>query len=234
MPAPAIAIRHLAREFRARHVLRDVNLDVPHGAVLCILGANGSGKTTLLEILATLLLPTSGQVFVHGLEVSSQAAAIRRLIGYGLSNPQTFYPQLSGRRNLEFFASIHGLDRRQARHRSDVLLEALGLAQAVDIRVQEFSDGMKARLSIARALVADPSVLLLDEPTKSLDETARTTVRELATSVTAGGQPRTVVWTTHDRREALAIGDCVRMLDEGALREASARTWTAVGQAVSA
>jgi ABC-2 type transport system ATP-binding protein len=234
MPVPAIAIRRLSRAFRARQVLRDVNLDVPHGAVACILGANGSGKTTLLEILATLLHPTSGQAFVHGLEVTRAAAAIRRIVGYGLSNPQSFYPQLSARRNLEFFASIHGLEPRPAARRTGVLLEALGLGHAPDICVQEFSDGMKARLSIARALVADPCVLLLDEPTKSVDEAARTTVRELATSTTAGGEPRTVVWTTHDRREALAIADCVRVLDKGELRDDSARAWSAAGQAVPA
>src|SRR5262245_8770290 len=153
MPAPAIAIRHLRREFRTLKVLRDVNLEVPPGAVVCILGANGSGKTTLLEILATLLRPSGGAAFVHGLDVATEGAAIRRIEGYGLSNRQTFYPQLSGRLNLEFFAAIHRLDPGRARRRTSVLLDALGLARAEDVRVQEFSDGMRARLSIARALI---------------------------------------------------------------------------------
>ena len=223
MAAHAIAIRHLARAFRTLKVLEDVRLEVPRGAVVCILGAYGSGKTTLLEILATLLRPTSGEVLVHGLNVDTEGAAIRRISGYGLSNLETFYPQLSGRRNLEFFAAIHRLDPGRARRRTAALLDALGLRGAADVRVREFSDGMKARLSIARALIADPPVLLLDEPTKSLDEAVRTTVRELAASATFRGEPRTVLWTTHDRREALAMADFVHELDAGVLREVSSR-----------
>jgi ABC-2 type transport system ATP-binding protein len=235
MPAHAIAIRHLARRFRALQVLKDINLEVPRGAVVCILGANGSGKTTLLEILATLLRPTGGEAFVHGLNVETEGAAIRRIAGYGLSTLETFYPQLSGRRNLEFFAAVHRLDPGRARRRTGALLDALGLAAAADVRVREFSDGMKARLSIARALIADPPVLLLDEPTKSLDEAVRNTVRELAASPTRRGEPRTVVWTTHDRREAVAIADLVRELDAGVLREVCARARSSpVGQAVPA
>jgi ABC-2 type transport system ATP-binding protein len=235
MPAPAIAIRHLTRAFRTLQVLQDINLEVPRGAVVCILGANGSGKTTLLEILATLLRPTGGQAFVHGLDVATEGAAIRRIAGYGLSNLQTFYPQLSGRRNLEFFAAIHRLDPGRACHRTAALLDALGLASAADARVQEFSDGMKARLSVARALIADPPVLLLDEPTKSLDEAARSSVRELVASPTDRGEPRTVVWTTHDRREAVAMADVVRELNAGVLREVSSRPRSSpVGQAVPA
>lgn len=235
MPSHAIAIRHLTRAFRTLQVLVDINLEVPRGAVVCLLGANGSGKTTLLEILTTLLRPTSGEAFVHGLNVETEGAAIRRIAGYGLSNLETFYPQLSGRRNLEFFAAVHRLDPGRSRRRTAVLLEALGLAAAADVRVREFSDGMKARLSIARALIADPPVLLLDEPTKSLDEAVRTTVRELAASPTYRGEPRTVVWTTHDRREALAVADFVRELDAGMLRDVSSRLRpSAVGQAVPA
>lgn len=232
---PAIAIRHLARSFGARRVLEDVTLDIPHGAVACVLGANGSGKTTLLEILATLLLPTRGQAFVHGLDVSTDGAAVRRIAGYGLSNLQTFYPQLSGRLNLQFIAAVYGLDPRQARRRAASLLEALGLSGAAEVRVQEYSDGMKARLSMARALLADPPVLLLDEPTKSLDEAGRLVVRDLAFARANTREPRTVVWTTHDYGEAVMIGDVVRVLVDGELREPAAYLLTPRhGQAVPA
>ena len=214
MPAPALAIRHLARAFRTLHVLRDINLEVPRGAVVCILGANGSGKTTLLEILATLLRPTGGQAFVHGLDVATEGAAIRRIAGYGLSNLQTFYPQLSGRRNLEFFAAIHRLDPGRARRRAAVLLDALGLANAGSVRVQEFSDGMKARLSIARALIADPPLLLLDEPTASLDLGYQLEVAALVTRLNRD-RGVTIVVSTHDLNLAAAICQEIVMLRGG-------------------
>jgi ABC-2 type transport system ATP-binding protein len=199
-------------------VLRDVNFEVPTGSVLCLVGANGSGKTTLLEILATVLSPTGGRVAIHGLDVSIEGTAVRRLVGYGLSTLHSFYPQLSARQNLEFFAAVHGLASRQARARASLLLDALGLRDAASTRVQEFSDGMTAKLSIARALVADPPVLLLDEPTKSLDENARQIVREMAVTPTGRGEPRSVVWTTHDRSEAFTLGDAVCVLDDGEVR----------------
>ena len=219
MRMPAIAVHHLARSFGARTVLRDVGVEVPRGGILCLVGANGSGKTTLLEILATLLVPTSGQALVHGLDVARDSAAVRRLVGYGLSNLHSFYPQLTARQNLEFFAAVHGLDARAGGQRINQLIEALGLRETAAVRVQQLSDGLKGRLSVARALLADPPVLLLDEPTKSLDEAARAAVRELTTSDTARGEPRTVVWTTHDRGEAFAIADCVTQLHNGELHQ---------------
>jgi ABC-type multidrug transport system ATPase subunit len=218
MTASAISVRHLARTFGARTVLRDVTFDVPAGSVLCLVGANGSGKTTLLEILATVLAPTSGRVSIHGLDVTKKGTAVRRLVGYGLSTLHSFYPQLSARQNLEFFAAVHGLAAREARARTSLLLDGLGLRDAASSRVQEFSDGMTAKLSVARALVADPPVLLLDEPTKSLDDEARQTVREMAVTPTARRAPRSVVWTTHDHTEAFALGDAVCLLDEGEVR----------------
>ena len=218
MTASAIAVRHLTRTFGTRTVLRDINFEVPTGSVLCLMGANGSGKTTLLEILATVLSPTSGRVAIHGRDVNLEGTAVRRLVGYGLSTLHSFYPQLSARQNLEFFAAVHGLARRQARARTNLLLDALGLRDAASTRVQEFSDGMTAKLSIARALIADPPVLLLDEPTKSLDEDARRIVREIALTPTARRAPRSLVWTTHDRAEAFALGDAVCALEDGEVR----------------
>lgn len=235
MTVSAIAVRHLARRFGTRTVLRDVNFEVPIGSVLCLVGANGSGKTTLLEILATVLSPTSGRVSIHGLDITDERTAVRRLIGYGLSTLHSFYPQLSARQNLEFFAAVHGLASRQARARTSLLLDALGLGDVASSRVQEFSDGMTAKLSIARALVADPPVLLLDEPTKSLDDDARRTVREMAVTPTARREPRSVVWTTHDRAEAFALGDAVCLLDDGEVRNVGAPAGlTAVGRMVTA
>jgi ABC-2 type transport system ATP-binding protein len=213
----AITARGISRTFAHRPVLRAVSFDLPAGATMAIVGANGSGKTTLLEILATLLWPTSGCAAVLGRDVVRDGGAVRRLVGYGPSSLQSFYPQLSARQNLEFFAAVHGLPPRAAGRRAATLIAAVGLEADADRRVQTFSDGMKARLSIARALIADAPVLLLDEPTKSLDAEGRQMVRRLAAAPTAARGPRTVVWTTHDRREAFDIADLVVRLDDGRL-----------------
>ena len=235
MTGSAISVRHLARTFGTRSVLRDVNFEVPTGSVLCLLGANGSGKTTLLEILATVLAPTGGRALIHGFDVTRERPAVRRLVGYGLSTLHSFYPQLSARQNLEFFAAVHGLGSREARARTGLLLEALGLRDAASSRVQEFSDGMTAKLSIARAFVADPPVLLLDEPTKSLDDVARRTVHEMAVLPTVRHEPRSVIWTTHDRAEAFALGDAVCLLDDGEVRSIGGPVrLTPVGRVVTA
>jgi ABC-2 type transport system ATP-binding protein len=218
MTGSAISVRHLARMFGSQTVLRDVTFDVAAGSVLCLLGANGSGKTTLLEILATVLAPTRGRVSILGLDAVEDGAAVRRLVGYGVSTLQSFYPQLSARQNLEFFAAAHGLTRRDAKQRTGLLLDVLGLRETAAVRVRQFSDGMTAKLCIARALLADPPVLLLDEPTKSLDDVARRIVRDLAVTPTARREPRTVVWTTHDRAEAFDLGDAVCLLEDGEVR----------------
>jgi ABC-2 type transport system ATP-binding protein len=218
MKTAAISARAIGRTFDGRPVLRDVGFDLPFGATMAIVGANGSGKTTLLEILATLLWPTSGRAAVFGRDVVREAVQVRRLVGYGLSNLNSFYPQLSARQNLELMAAVHGLPEQSAKRRTIRLLEAVGLEAAADRRVQGFSDGMKARLSMARALIADPPVLLLDEPTKSLDDEVRPIVRGLAAAPTETRAPRTVVWTTHDAGEAAAIADCVFRLEDGELR----------------
>jgi ABC-2 type transport system ATP-binding protein len=219
MTAPTIAVTDLRRSFAGREVLRGVSADVRQGEVFAVVGVNGSGKSTLIEILATLLLPTSGRARVAGCDVVHQASDVRRLIGYCPSNPQSFYPRLTGRRNLAFFAALYGVDAHASERRIDWLLERVGLAEAAGIRVERYSDGMKARLSIARALLTDAPVLLLDEPTKSLDPSARDMIRPLILGEGPSRAPRTIVWVTHDLKEAGEMADRIGVLEDGRLRE---------------
>ena len=213
-----IAVHQLTRDFGGRAVLRDVSFDVRAGEVFALLGANGSGKTTLLEILATVLHPTSGTVRIQGLNAVGDGAAVRRLIGYGVSSLHSFYPRLTGAQNLEFFGTLHGLDGRVLRARLGVLLAQLDLVGAAHQRVERYSDGMKARLSIARAVLANPPVLFLDEPSKCLDPDGRKRVRELTLRDDVTGRPRTVIWVTHDHREAAEVASRVGILEDGCLR----------------
>jgi ABC-2 type transport system ATP-binding protein len=216
MSAPAIAIRRLTRTFGDRTILRDITLDIDRGEIFVLRGKNGSGKTTFLEILATLLYPSSGTAAVLGHDVVSDGRAVRTAIGYAPSTTQSFYPRLSGRQNLEFFAAAYGIGPEALRSRTSALLDRVGLAAAARERVERYSDGMKARLSLARALLTDAPVLLLDEPLKSLDREGRETARDLLSGDRRNA--RTAVWVTHDDAEADSVATRVATLDGGELR----------------
>ena len=168
-PAPGIEVVGLTKRFGAVTALRDVTLRVAPGEVLALLGPNGGGKSTLLRILATTVLPDDGRAVVGGHDVAQQPAACRRTVGLVLSDERSWYWRLTGRQNLAFFAAIGGMSRRHVTARVDGLLAEVQLDQAADRRFDGYSSGMRARLSLARAMLHDPAVLLLDEPTHSLD-----------------------------------------------------------------
>jgi ABC-2 type transport system ATP-binding protein len=214
----ALSLRHVRRDFGSHRVIQGVDLQVARGEIFALLGGNGSGKTTLLEILATLLLPSGGTALVHGHDVAAESIAVRRLVGYCPSALQSFYPRLTGAQNLSFFATLAGLDRRPGTVRVRELLERVGLGGAADVRLDRYSDGMKARLNIARALLTDPPVLLLDEPTKSIDAAGRAGIRHLLLETRRQGA-RTVLWVTHDAAE-MALADRCGLLLEGRLKPA--------------
>lgn len=180
-----------------------------------LLGPNGAGKTTLVKILATILLPTSGTARVMGRDVVREAARVRPLVGIVLGGDRGLYTRLTARQNLRYWASLYGMPRAQAARRSDVLLDAVGLAERADDRVETFSRGMKQRLHLARGLVGDPAVLFLDEPTSGLDPVGAREFREMVRSVRRMG--RTVLLATHDMAEAEALCDEVTFIDRGAL-----------------
>src|SRR4051794_21007838 len=150
-----------------REVLKGISLQVSTGEILGIIGSNGAGKTTLLEILATTQLPTSGAGTVGGYDLVAQAASVKPLVGYCTSNADSFYPRLTGRANLEFFGALNNLSPRDAESRACSVLELLGAPELADILFQRCSTGMKQKLGLARALLSNPPVLLLDEPTRS-------------------------------------------------------------------
>ncbi|MGH3680464.1 MAG: ABC transporter ATP-binding protein [Natronosporangium sp.] len=215
----AIEVRALRRVFSRRRraaevvALSEVDLSIPTGEVHGLLGPNGAGKTTLCKILSTVLLPTSGQALVAGHDVVRQTAAVRRLIGIVFGGERGLYTRLTARQNLAFWAALYGLRGRALRTRVDELLVRMGLAGRADDRVEVFSRGMKQRLHLARGLVGDHPVVLLDEPTTGMDPVAAREFRALVTELRDEG--RTVLITTHDMAEAEVVCDRVTLIDGG-------------------
>lgn len=198
------------------HALAGIDLGVRRGEILGLLGTNGAGKTTLLKILATLILPTSGQVTIDGGDIERDADRLKAMIGLSTCDERSFYWQLTGRQNLEFFAAFQGFDSAEARLRIEELRTQLGL-EALDRRFGVYSTGMRHRLSIARALLHRPKILLLDEPTRSLDPSAAAMLRGLIRTTLAGEMKCTVVLATHNLEEASGMCDRIAFLSGGRL-----------------
>jgi heme exporter protein A len=208
-PPSAVELSGLWREFGERAVLCDVTIDVPPGSTLSVLGPNGAGKTTLLRILATLLRPTAGEVAVLGCALPRDAWRARGRIGY-LAHEPLLYRDLTGSENLRFQARLHGLGG-DATERIHALLEAVRMSRRADELVRNLSAGMVQRLAVCRALLHQPELLLLDEPTSHLDPEAAGIVEPLLGPDTT----RTRVVVTHDVDAALAQADLVLALRAG-------------------
>jgi ABC-2 type transport system ATP-binding protein len=210
-----IHARGVSRRFGTVVALDHVDLDVAPGEVVAVMGPSGAGKSTLLRVLATLVAPDAGTAAVAGADLAREGAAVRRAIGLVLGEERSWYWRLSGRANLEFFAALHGCDRATARTRAAALLTGVGLGGgAADRRVGTYSSGMRARLALARGLVGEPRVLLLDEPTRSLDVGAADHVRALLRDHVAE-RSTAVLLVTHAAGEAAALADRVVVLGDG-------------------
>ncbi len=202
----------LGRRFDDLWALRDVDLAVPQGSVLGLLGHNGAGKTTAVRILTTLLRPTEGRAVVAGHDVVADAAAVRTKIGLA-GQQATVDGLLTARANLEMVGRLYHLPRAVVRPRADELLERLGLTEAADRLVKTFSGGMRRRLDLAASLVASPPVLFLDEPTTGLDPRSRIELWNLLEDLVRDGA--TVLLTTQYLEEADRLADDIVVLDGG-------------------
>ena len=221
--ARGLVKRYVVREgglFRSRRkiveALRGVSFRAEWGEVLGLLGPNGAGKTTTVKILATLLLPDEGEARVAGFDVVSEASEVRRSIGVVLSVERGFFWKLTGRENLRYFGMLRGLRGRELEERVSYLLKLVGLEElrASDRLYEEYSLGMKARLALARALLHDPPVLLLDEPTLGLDPMSARRIRELVRRM-AREEGKAIIITTHNMFEAEIVCDRVAIISKG-------------------
>ena len=209
-----IRARGLVKRFGSVIALDGLDLDLERGEILALLGQNGAGKSTLLRILGTTVLPDAGSARVLGVEVTADPTAARRNVGQMIGDEHALYWRLTGRENLLFFAALHGMRRRDAKARTQELLMTTGLDEAADRRVLGYSSGMRARLLLARAQLANPPLLILDEPTRNLDPRAAAGFRELATQL-ARQRGTGILFATHDLHEAVATADRVVVLARG-------------------
>jgi ABC-2 type transport system ATP-binding protein len=209
-----INIQHIYKRYRSVHALEDLSLEIPQGAIFGLIGPNGAGKTTLLRILGALIPPTTGQVWFGNEEVTQSPTTIQRKVGY---MPDFFgvYPDLTSEEYLEFYAGIHGISRRKRPNVVADLLELVDLTSKRDALVETLSRGMQQRLCLARALIHNPDVLLLDEPASGLDPRARVEFRELLR--TLQGMGKTVVISSHILLELAEICSDIAIIRAGQL-----------------
>ena len=208
MSEPALRASGLGKRFGRSVALDGVDLELPAGASLAVLGPNGAGKSTLLRLIAGLARPTSGSLMVGGIAAHRPAARAR--VGF-IGHASLLYPSLTARENLLFAARLQ--QAPGAAVRVERWLEASGLARVADLPVSHFSRGMSQRLAIARGLVHDPSLLLLDEPFAGLDPRGAIRLAEQLSSLHAAG--RTLVLVTHDPKRAAELSDRAIVLDAG-------------------
>jgi ABC-2 type transport system ATP-binding protein len=181
-----------------------ITLDIHEGEIFGLLGPNGAGKTTTIKMLCTLLEPTSGTARVNGYDVVKQANMVRQSLGAVLTGERSIYWKLTGRENLEYFAALYHIPPKISKQRIDELLAYFSLSERADEYVEKYSSGMKQRVAIARSLLANPPILLLDEPTVGLDPQAA-----------RKAEGRTVLLTTHYMEEADQLCDRVGIIDQG-------------------
>lgn len=196
---------------RPTRALEDVSFSLERGKILGILGPNGAGKTTLLKIIATLILPNKGSISVNGYHCEDK---IKSSIGLVIEEERSFYWQLTGKQNLEFFAALYGLDKKTANNRIDELFGLFEIDYA-DKRFGKYSTGMKRRFALMRSLIHSPQLLLLDEPTRSLDYTTALELRNFIKEKLVRREGKTAIFTTHNMNEASDVCDLFIILHKG-------------------
>lgn len=190
-----------------------VNLQIKRGEIFGLLGPNGAGKSTTIRMLCTLLEPTGGVARVNGFDIVKQANDVRRSLGTLLAGERSIYWKLSGRENLEYFAALNHIPPAVARKRVEELIERMEIKERANELVEKYSTGMRQRIAIAKALIARPPILLLDEPTLGLDPQAARNLRELILNLQKEGH--TILLTTHYMEEADLLSDRIGIIDTG-------------------
>jgi len=213
-----IEISGLNKEYSGKRVVDGLELCVPEGELFGFLGPNGAGKTTLIKILCTLISPSSGNAYVNGYDVVLESSKVRQSLGLVATDERSFYWRLTGRQNLEFFATLHNFYSQRSRDRVDEVLDIVRLKDKADELFMGYSAGMKQRMAIARGLLNDPLVLFMDEPTRSLDPGAAQNLRDFIKDYIVKEQGKTIFLSTHNLEEAEQLCHRIAIFDEGKIK----------------
>lgn len=197
------------------NALKDVNLGVNRGEIFGLLGPNGAGKTTLIRILATLLLPTSGEAYVEGYDVTKEPGKVRELINVVSGGERAGYGILTLKENLWYFSQLYGFSRKDGWKRVEKLISLLGIEEYADVKLNRLSTGIIQKYNLARGLINDPKVLFLDEPTLGLDVEAARSIRKLIKEWIKSDRKRTILLTTHYMAEAEELCDRIAIIHRG-------------------
>ena len=197
--------------------VKDVSLEIKQGEFFGMLGPNGAGKTTLIKMLCCLVLPNSGTAQVFGHDVIKNEQSVKETVGLVSAEERSFFWRITGRENLQFYASLYHIPKKRANTRINELLDLVGLADDGDTRFQNYSTGMRQKLAIARGLLSEPRLLFVDEPTRSLDPVSAQAVRHFLRQRIAGAG-KTVILATHNLSEAEQLCDRLAIMNHGHLK----------------
>ena len=211
---PAIEIEHLAKKYQDVTALDNLNLQVGKGELFGLLGPNGAGKTTTLSILCGLLKPSSGEATICGYNVQKDTSKVKELLGVCIQET-AIYPYLTGAENIDLFGNLYTMDKATLKTRQSMLLNKMGLKEDAKRKAGKYSGGMKKRLSLILALIHDPQVIFLDEPTVAMDPQSRHAVWDFIQELKT--QNKTIILTTHYMEEAEELCDRVGIIDRGKL-----------------
>ena len=214
MNESAIEIEHLAKKYQDVTALDDLSLQVGKGELFGLLGPNGAGKTTTISILCGLLKPSSGEASICGYDVQKDTSKVKELIGVCIQET-AIYPYLTGAENIDLFGNLYTMDKATLKTRQSMLLNKMGLTEDAKRKAAKYSGGMKRRLSLILALIHDPQVIFLDEPTVAMDPQSRHAVWDFIQELKT--QNKTIILTTHYMEEAEELCDRVGIIDHGKL-----------------
>ncbi|MCW4000911.1 MAG: ABC transporter ATP-binding protein [Candidatus Bathyarchaeota archaeon] len=214
MKESAITITNLTKKFEDKTALENLNLEVQKGELFGLLGPNGAGKTTTISIICGLLKPTSGTAQILGYDIQKDTQKVKEQIGVCIQET-AIYPYLTGKENLELFGNLYGMNKKAINERSKMLLGKVGLTEDAKRVTAKYSGGMKRRLSLALALIHDPQIAFLDEPTVAMDPQSRHAVWDFIKAQKQQG--KTIILTTHYMEEAQELCDRVGIIDHGKL-----------------
>jgi len=207
-----IETQDLAKEFGSLRAVDGLNLRIREGEILVLLGPNGAGKTTTVRLLASILKPTAGRATIAGYDVVEQAKIIRQMVGF-LTEFPGLYLRMSLADYLDFFGELYGMSKEKRRRRSEELMERFGISGMGGKRLAEFSKGMRQRVALMRALIHDPQILFLDEPTSAMDPHSAKMVRDYIRDLRSSRH--TVLLCTHNLAEAESLADRIAIISQG-------------------